>query len=295
MDVDRLTHLRGLIETRQWEKAWGEFQRLKDEGPPSAHLLLMGSHAAFGMRDLFRARHLADQSLAAWNSSDPVKLLGLIRFHLGMVTRELGDTHVAMEQFQQFLSELFVKYPELSMAEGKAHFYLGLTYRQRRDLDASVESYRSAIACFRRDGLPTLLCAALHNLAWLFCHMNQPAEACECLEESDGLVSTHELRVHQLLGEAFLAAIEGKLSLATELCGRIFRMAERGETVLPDEQSQAAWIAAKVAMEQGNLDSAAALADIALTYATDAKDSRLINDASTLRRGIHLQRQAGAS
>lgn len=294
MDGDRLTQLLGFTETKQWEKAWNEFQHLKDEGPPSARLLHLGSLAAYGRKDLFRARHLAEAALAAWSQSDTHKLQGQIRFHLGMITRELGDTHIALEQFQLFLAELSTKYPELSMGEGKAYYHLGLTLRQRRDFDGAVSAYSKAITLFRRDGLPSFLCVTLQNLAWLYCHMRKPAEARACLQETGALLTTTELRIHQTLGEAFLAAIEGRHDVAAERCGTIFRMVERGEQVLPDEQSQAAWIAAMVADEQGQLDRATALANIALTFATEAKDSRLINDANTLRRSIQLRRQAGA-
>lgn len=294
MENNQLSDLLGLIETRQWDKAWQEFDRLQQEGPPSARLLLMGSHAAYGRRDFFKARHLAEKALASWSSSDPVKLLGQIRFHLGMVTRWIGDTHIAMEQFQTFLQELSAKYPELSMGEGKAYYYLALTLRDRRDHDGAAAAYRQANECFRRDGLPSLLCAGLQNLAWLLCHMGRPAEARTALEESALLLDSPEDRIHQTLGEAYLAATEGKHGHAANLCESIFRRVERGETVTAEEQCQAAWIAGTVALAQGHMESAAALATIALNFATEAKDSRLMNDASSLRRSIHLRQQAGA-
>lgn len=294
MDNSKLSDLLGLIETRQWDKAWQEFDQLQQDGPPSAHLLLMGSHAAHGRRDFFKARHLAEKALAAWSPSDPPQLLGKIRFHLGMVTRWIGDTHVALEQFQLFLQELSVKYPDLSMGEGKAYYYLALTLRDRRDHDGSASAYMQANACFRRDGLPSLLCAGLQNLAWLYCHMDRPSEARIALEESALLLETPEDRIHQTLGEAFLAAVEGKYGHAASLCESVFRRVERGEPVTTEEQCQAAWIAGTVALAQGHLESAAALAGIALNFATDAKDSRLMNDASSLRRRILLKQQAGA-
>jgi tetratricopeptide (TPR) repeat protein len=294
MENNQLSSLLGFIETRQWDKAWQEFERLYDEGPPSTRLLLMGSHAAFGRADYFRARHFIEKALATWSPADPLKLLGQIRFHLGMVTRKIGDTHVALEQFQLFLAEFSTKYPELSMGEGKAHYYLALTLRERRDLDGAVVAYNQAVECFRRDELPSLLCAALQNFAWLLCHMNRPLQVRACLEEAATLVKSTEDHVHQELGEAFLALIDRRHAQATALCEGIFRRAERGEPLTPEEKSQAAWVAGMVALDQGNLEGSAALADIALALATEAKDSRLMNDASSLRRSILLRRQAGA-
>lgn len=294
MGNNQLSVLLGFIETRQWEQAWQEFERLQDDGPPSARLLLMGSHAAFGRADYFKARHLVEKALAAWSPSDSQKLLGQIRFHLGIVTRKIGDTHVALEQFQLFLAELPSKYPELSMGEGQAHYFLALTLRERRDLNGSVIEYDKAIECFRRDELPSHLCATLQNFAWVLCHMQRPVEARACLEESAGLLHTKEDHVHQELGEAFLALVEGRLDQAAVLCGGIFRRSERGEPLPSEEKSQAAWVAGMVALEQGHLESSGALANMALSWATEAKDSRLMNDASSLRRSILMRRQAGA-
>lgn len=286
--------LLGYLETRQWDKAWLEFERLSEAGPPNARLWLQGSLAAFGRADYFRARQLADRALTTWGPSDAPKLLGQIRFHLGMVTRKIGDSHVAVEQFQLFISELSSKYPELIMGEGKAYFYLALTLRERRDLEGAVAAYQKAVGSFRRDGLPSLLCASLQNFAWLLCTTGRTAEAADALSEASTLAKTSEDHIHQTLGEAYLASVQGHYAQATELCEMIFRRAERGESVDPEERAQAAWIAGTIAMHQGNHTGAAALADIALTHATDAKDSRLMNDANNLKRSIHMKQQAGA-
>lgn len=287
-------NLLGYLETKQWEAAWREFEKLSEAGPPGARLWLQGSHAAFGRGDYFRARQLAEKALTTWGQADSPKLLGQIRFHLGTVTRKIGDSHVALEQFQLFLSELSAKYPELAMGEGTAYFFLALTHRERRDLEGSADAYRKAIGCFRRDGLPSLLCATLQNFAWLLCVMGRNSEAADALAEAATLCKTSEDHVHQALGEAYLAINQGHYAQASDLCEGIFRRVERGEVVEPEEKSQAAWLAGTVALHLGNVDGAGALADIALAHATEAKDSRLMNDASSLRRSILIQKQAGA-
>jgi ATP/maltotriose-dependent transcriptional regulator MalT len=134
----------------------------------------------------------------------------------------------------------------------------------------------------------------LHNLAWLHCIQGSVAEANTCLKEAAGLLTTRELRVHQTLGEAHLALVEGDLLTAAERCETIFRQSGPGERATAEEQSQAAWVAGMVALAQGNLESASQLADIALNYGTDAKESRLMNDAGSLRRKILARKQAGA-
>ncbi|MGE5674102.1 MAG: hypothetical protein ACM3XM_09450 [Mycobacterium leprae] len=294
MEMDRLDILLGLVQTREWGRAWAEFQRLLNEGPQTPRLLYLGSLVAFGQGDLFRARHLADQALNGWTEADSTNVLGRIRFHLGMVARKIGDTHVAAEQFNLFLEELPTRYPELSMGEGKAYFYLALTLYQRRELDAAVQANRTAIDCFRRDGLSSHLAAALLDLAWLYCRMGRAKEARDSLSESANLVDTPELHLHQRLGEAYLAFVEEKFILAAELAQEIFQRAERGEPVTAGERSQAALLAARVALAQGNLGSAASLADIALSYGAEAKESGLVNDAAALRREVLLQQHATA-
>lgn len=291
---ERLDQLRDLINSKQWDKASALYTQAKDEFPESSRLLLMGSYIFFSKLDLFRARLLVERALEVLTESDPPKILGQIRYHLGLVARTIGDSHVALEHLTLFLQELPVKYPELTMAEGNAYFQLALTKRQRNDFPGAEAAYQQAIACCRRDGLPYLLCQSLHNLAWLYCHMKQPSEARTCLEEADTLLTSAELRIHQTLGEAFLAALEGDHAQAVSLCESIFRQAERGEPITAEEQAQAAWVAGMVALEQGNLDHASALADSALTYATQAKQSRLMNDASNLRREVFMRRREGA-
>jgi tetratricopeptide (TPR) repeat protein len=220
--------------------------------------------------------------------------LGKIRFHLGMVARKIGDSHVALEQFDLFLSELPSKYPELALGEGKAYFYQALTLRERRELAGAVGAYQNAITCCERDGLPSLRCMCLQNLAWLYCHLQDAQNARRCLTESSTLIVTSEDHVHQSLGEAFLALLDKQYGIAAELCESIFRRTERGESVALEEQAQAAWLAGSVALEHDNLESANALAEVSLSFATEAKDSRLMNDANALRRTIYVRRQAGA-
>lgn len=279
------------VVARDWENAWGEYQRLIGEGPASARLLLMGAHAAFGLRNLLEAKALAEQALSLVAEDN---LLGRIRFHLGMVAREIGDTAVALDQFTAFLDELPVKYPELAMGEGKAHFYRALTLRQLRDYAEAETAYRAANDCFRRDGLNGLLVKGLQNVAWLYCLMDRSGDARACLEESKVLVDEPVDHLHQTLGEAYLALIEQRYMQAAAACEAVFRRAERGETVTPEERAQAAWLAGMVAVRQQRLESADALAGVALHYASEAADARLMNDAGALRREIELLRQVGA-
>lgn len=291
-----VNRLLGFIEARQWEQAWEEFQRVHTDGPASSRVLLMGSHAAFGLRDLLQARRLAEAALAAYTTSDcPARLLGQVRFHLGMVARELGDSDAALEQFGLFLSELPGRYPDLAAGEGKAYFYRGLTLRQKEKWMDAVVAYDSAIACFRRDGLTQHVCRSLRNQAWALCLLRLPGPARECLMESSKLQGDPEDRIHQTLGEAFLALVEGQPALAGALCETLFRRAER-EPLTAAERAHTAWVAARAALALGNGESALALVEIALVHAAEARDARLMADAGALRRQVQLEQtgQVGA-
>ncbi|HEY3365142.1 MAG TPA: tetratricopeptide repeat protein [Symbiobacteriaceae bacterium] len=284
--------LYGFLEAGRWAEAWTEFQRLRQEGPKNPRLLLMGSHAAFRLRDLAEARYLAVTAVEAWSESHPGRLLGQIRFHLAMVARELGDTTAAFQEFSLFLSELPVKYPDLADAEGKAYFYLALTLRQRDDLHEAVQAYRKAIDCFRQNGHTHLVCKGQQNLAWVLCLLKNPDEARGCLKEAGAGVETPEDEIHQTMGEAFLALIEGENGLAVALCESVMLRAEEGG-LTPEQRSQTSWLAATAALAQGNGDNAFTLAGIALNSAAEARDARLINDASALRRQIVLRQATG--
>jgi tetratricopeptide (TPR) repeat protein len=243
----------------------------------------MGSHAAFGLRDLDHARRLAEEALAGWNETMPGDLLGRIRFHLGMVTREIGDTAAALAQFEAFLAEVHGRYPELMAAEGKAHFYMALAYRQRGDLEPAVAAYQRAAVAFQQAKQPRLLAKTFQNLAWVFCLLRRPEEARECLTTAAGAMDPAD-QAHQTVGEAFLAVVDGEPGQARTLCDSLSAV-----QLTAEEGAEVAWVAASAALAAGDRAGAARLAVIAQRNATEARDARLISDASNLRLRINLQ------
>lgn len=291
MDNHQLQPLRRLLEQKDWHKAWQEFLRLNAQGSPSASLLLMGSHAAYGRKEFFRARDLGGQALKALSPLDPPGLLGRIRFHLGMTHRQLGDTRTAGEQFRRFLAELHTEYPELAAGEGKAHFYLALILRDQGNPGAALDAYRDATACFKRDGLPSLLCRTLQNTAWLLCQMRRPVEARDCLAHAAQLINIPLERIHQQLGEAFLAAVEGDWEYAMEQCDAILDQPEDDPTIRPQERAQAAWIAGTAHLAQGQLEEADTLASLAVRYAAQARIPRLVHDAGALQKTVYMRKE----
>lgn len=289
-----MSKLLGLLETRQWSEAWAQYEKCVAAGPPTARLLLMGSHAAYGVGKVHEAKHLAEKALQAWTRTDPMIVLGKIRFHLGYINLWVGDTAVALEQFNLFLTELPQKYPELSMGEGKAAYYLGLVQIHRKEIPAAIEAYRRAIALFKHDGLLSLVAKTRQNLAWLYCQMGESSAARDQLDEARHLLVTVEDENQQILGEAYLAIVEGRPAAAAVICESIYRQLENGVPLSSEIQSQAAWIGGEAALTQHFHESALALANIALSKATESMNSRLMNDASNLRRRVMLAMQAGA-
>jgi tetratricopeptide (TPR) repeat protein len=279
----------GYLETCQYPQAWAQFVRLRTAGPVTASLLLRGSHAAFGLRDLAEARELAEAALAKYpHSGEPTRRLGQIRFHLAMVRRELGDAAGALTQFDTYLTELPTLYPDLAGTEGKAHFYRALCLRQQEALEAAAGAYEEALRLM--PPADPLAVKARQNAAWVLCLLNRGEAAQEHLAAARPLAGDSIDRAHQTLGEAFLALVTGDSAQAAALCEQLFRTSHQGEITDTEVLSQAAWLAGRAAMAQQRWEAAAGLAGVAVTFAADARDARLINDAAALRAQVQLHR-----
>jgi len=276
--MERLTEL---VSAQDWLAAWAEYRRLEEAGPSSARLQLLGSHAAYGLRDLATAKGLAELALA---DAPQDRLLGQVRFHIGMVLRELGEVEGALAQFDAFLTETVTVYPELAVHTGKLQFYRALCHRQVGDLLQSAASYRLALTSltgWERS-------ATLQNLAWVYCLMGCADEARAALNQVD-TQGDSILGIHQGIGEAYLDAIEGELGRAFAGCEVLSARGDLGA----QEMAEVSWVAALSAQRSGDLEKAVVLCKSALAYALDAQDARLTADAEGLAQDIETLRRAG--
>lgn len=196
----------------------------------------------------------------------PGTLLGQIRFHLGRVARELGDTTAALQQFSTFLADTATKYPELAGAEGKARFYLALTHRQVGNYDAAVTEYSKAEACFKARGETDLAVTAKDNRLWALLLAGN-------VEAAKELRSTYTTSPQvDTLNRAHIALLDGDHAGAVVL---VRSVVDAGTTA--EQRAQAYWVAAKAHQAIGDTD-ATSLAVANGLVAADAGDARLWGD-----------------
>lgn len=259
-------------------------------------------------------RGLYDSALAAWQRREIITarrnleamaveelsqtLLGQWRLTYGVVLRELGDVNLAIEQIESFLSGM-ADYPDLrETALGYGYYNLGLAYRHAayrsgRDpdselLDKALTAYDQAAEEFRREHMPGMLMAALHNKAWVGCCSGRAEIAAEALDEAEPLCRSEADWWHQRLGRAFVDAILGSIPSALTVCERISSEPEAPVEV----RSHACWIAGQIAYSQEHLDEAESLARSALELGSRVVgESRCYHDAAALLREVNLRRK----
>jgi len=285
--LSSLDHLRTAYQDRKLGDAWVAYKRLVAQGDADAEAHLYGALAAWADKRLYEARWAIEKAVEV----DPQgSVLGQVRMVHGVVLREIGEIRAAIIQLELFISNLH-EYPQLGpVALGAAHYNLGLAYRQARRLPDSLEAYTLACSEFRREGLKTNLCQALHNFAWASCLLGETDAANEALQEAASLLDTDVLRHHQQIGEAFILASTGNLTTAMELCQRI---TDHDDSMPLGVRSHAYWVSGKVALQMGRVQEALSLAKQSVYYAAvGLGEDRCLTDAAELLheiRAIHLE------
>jgi tetratricopeptide (TPR) repeat protein len=285
--LSSLDHLRTAYQDRRLSDAWVEYKRLAAQGEASAEAHLYGALAAWADKRLYEARWAIEKAV----ESDPRgTVLGQVRMVHGVILREIGEIRAAIIQLELFINNVN-EYPQLGpVALGAAHYNLGLAYRQAKRLPDSLEAYTIACSEFRREGLKTNLCQALHNFAWAACLLGETEAAREALEESSTLIDSNPLRYHQQIGEALLKATSGNLTTAMELCQAI---TDQDDSMPHGVRSHAYWVSGKVALQLGLVQEALSLAKQSVHYAAvGLGEDRCLTDASELLheiRALHLE------
>jgi len=274
-----------LYAQRKFDEGWAQYRSLKATGETGAAEHLAGARCARGRGDLFAARW----AIGLAQEANPTgSLLGQIRFTHGLILREIGEFNSAVQCFMACIQGMW-EYPELApVMEGPAYYNLGLAYRQTRRYTEARQAYEEAAARFRPEHMTESLCMTLHNLAWVACLVNDPSTARTALAESQPLCGTEEFRIHQTIGEAFLASLgdETDRHRAIEICDGL----TKGGHVPDQVRSHAYWLAGKVALGLGQHDLAESLARHGLEWGTKAQDdNRCLHDAADLLREIRQQ------
>ncbi|HEY3367759.1 MAG TPA: hypothetical protein VGK74_22100 [Symbiobacteriaceae bacterium] len=282
-----MERLAELIEARAWNDAWAEFERLRKTGPENARLLLMGSHAALGRRDLITAKGLIEEATGQVAETDPARLEGQILFHLGMVSVNTGDVGQALDAFNQFMDGMS-RWPDLAQGAGKAKFYLGLTARIGGRYEEAIARYEEALAAFTAQGAADLVCKTADNLVAVYCRQGDAASA-RVIQPKGG-----RDEFHQWYNEALILQAEGQYEKALALGDAWFEhSAAEDRTAV----AQAAHLSGMLHLALGDIEHASQDSEIAADAAADANEARLWLDVADLRRRIHLakaQVQKGA-
>lgn len=292
LDIERL---RSLKAAGQHQDAYNLYLQLVAMQETSAEACLIGGQAAKKLGNLWAAKDALESCL---EREPEGAVLGMARFVLGEVMRQLGKPHEAIQYLTAFIDGL-PDYPELNaVGLGPAQFNRGTAFWQANRLDESLNDFTLACAEFRREGLAVYLCMALHNLAWVAALFEDAVQVRQAIQEARPLCTTLAQQWHQRLGEAFLASIafdpldaESRRVCqrrALELCQVICQ--HEGDDVPAEVRSQACWLAGKInlALEEINAAHHFGLQAIQHALSTPVADARSLYDAADLLRQIHL-------
>lgn len=242
-----------------------------------------------GTGDLYAAR-------AELEAAQSLKPAGRDLVHVlitrGIVNREIGDTTAAIDDLQQCIG-LLPDYPDLAgVMLGPAWYNLGLALRQSKRLPESIDAYGVAISLFRADGMTDHLRMALQNRAWAYCIIGDTQAAGIDLAESAPFCSTACARSQQRIGEAFHLMLTGAHDEATRICTDLADDREAPGDVV----SHAFWLAGRMLLAAGAVDSAEVLAVQAVHRATQASgENRTLADASELLSQVRKLKRGGVS
>lgn len=141
---------------------------------------------------------------------------------------------------------------------------------------------------------------ALQNLAWVSVLFGDALNARMTLAEASPLCSTPALHWHQRIGEAFLASIDFEAPDHGSRTLRQRRSLELAEVIyshegndLPAEvRSHAYWLAGRISLEMGEIESAFHFGQQAIqhAFATPVADARCLYDAADLLRQVYRVR-----
>lgn len=218
--------------------------------------------------------------------------LGGTRVELGVYWLMVGDIPNAIEYLKSYLLDL-ERYTSAKGYLGHVHYNLGLAHRRRGDLAAAVSHYEAAVEWFTEKGY-TLQAGATHqNLCWLYCLGGQHEEATRELElaESFGEVCGQGFRVEQLVCRALLYRVQGSLGEATKMAEEVLQPGRQGAT--PAHKGNAAWIVSTIALEVRHYPNAKYFADLAITYALEAKDTAIMSQANKVKAEIARRQGLG--
>lgn len=285
-----LEKLRQHLARGEYVQARREAERLIHYGELTG-VTLVGAYrgaslAHYYVQDIFAAIKLGERALELAHGIGDRELVSRVRFDLGEFYLTLGDTHLAREHIQEFLSHL--EYPKAQELEAKAHHKLALIYRHRKEYDNAIAEHELAVNLFRQGGNLRHMIEAIRGIAWCHLTVGEPESAWPYIQQVSDYLLTHtdeELSASHLTDLAFYHRQMGNLRLSIDFCEEALMPGRPGvdDRIL----ASACVIAGENALDLGQHDEARLLVNLALDYALRAKGPFLMNKASALRRRLH--------
>lgn len=245
---------------------------------------LQRARSAWQSRDLVAAKQFIEEAFAAGPEGEE---LAHTRLTAGVVYREFGDTHLALEYLTTLIHE-WHRYPGArKLLEGYALYNLALVHYQRRDYYNAIACNRWAAIEFQSENMHQHLRRALQNLAWSLCCLGNAEGAAAALEQAEDYLEDEEGHWQHRIGRVFVAFVEGGFRETIELARDIIR----AEQAAPDVLCHALWLMGLAFVALGNHDEAVQIADKAIIYALQTHDTRCLSDAQSLKRTAYKAKQ----
>lgn len=288
-------HLRELRSAGKYQEIYDLYLQLVAARETTAEICMLGGLAAKKLGHLLAANDALESCLERGPEGT---VLGTARFVLGMVLRELGHLHDAIEVFTAFIDGID-EYPDMkSTALGAAYHNRGLAYRQSNRLEDSLRDYHLACDEFAHENLTEYLCMALQNLAWVASMFGDAIQTRQALQRARPLCATPYLRWHQRIGEAFLASIDyapldaqsrvRAKQNALDLCKAIYEF--EGDDLPPEVRTQSYWLAGTVSVDLGLMADAYHFARESIRHAlvVPSPDNQSLPDAAALLHQVGM-------
>lgn len=295
MPLGKLDQLLGAGAYLQVRK---EADRLLLEGGLSVQeegaVLRMACRASLSLADFYAAAKLGERALERAREAGDLNTLGNAHFDLGVAYTHIGDTHLAEQNLDAFLTLL----PQMEGAEsreGKAFFNLAIIHRQRKQWHTAVQTLERAAILFERHGQKMERARCALDTAWCYLMLGTSAMAAPHLAQVEEYVSRFEdedLATDLICEKALYYRLEGEIATSSQLCQEVFTPGRPGVT--SHHLGEAAWIMGENALDLGRIEEANIFANMALDHAARDTWPSLMNLACDLRRRIAARTAAGA-
>lgn len=293
----RIDHLEALLQKGKLDQARAVANLLLNSDLPAGEMgrvRRLAGRACLLAGDYYGGVKLLERAIEAAAEAGDAATEGRAHFEVAVGYIHIGD-NVAAQQHLMTVAPMVATMPDLADLEGKIHYNLSITHRQRYQWDRAIQELETAGAIFEVRGDAGERAQVSVDLAWCHSMTRNPGAARVHLDELETHLATNPsdtLAVDLLCGRALCSQIEGDIATSTQLCQEVLVVGRPGAT--DHHVGEAAWIMGTNALIVGRSEEAGILSQIALDRAAKDNWPTLMNLALDLRRQIELQASAGA-